>query len=72
MTMTPILVYPPDANRAKQISNVAEHNGSKIVKFTKRHAELLDDVLFGESIEDAMKTPEVSEETIFKTLRQCR
>ena len=70
--MNPILIYPPDSTRAKFISEAAEYSGSKVMKFTKQHAALIDDILFGNSIEEAMKTPEVSEKQILKTLRKCK
>ena len=69
--VNPIIIYPPDATRAKFISEAAEYSGAKVMKFTKRHAELIDDILFGQAIEDGLKTPEVSEEQIFKTLRNA-
>ena len=69
--VNPIIIYPPDAARAKFISAAAEYSGAKVMKFTKRHAELIDDILFGQAIEDGLKTPEVSEEQIFKTSRHA-
>ena len=67
--MTPILIYPPDATRAKFIIEAAQYSGAEVMKFTQRQAEILDDILFGESIEEGMKTPLVPEEQIFKRLR---
>jgi hypothetical protein len=72
IAMNPILIYPPDSTRAKFISEAAEYSGARVMKFSKLQAELLDDVLFGNSIEEGMKTPTVSREQIFKTLRKCK
>ncbi len=70
--MNAMLIYQPDASRAKVISEMAEYSGAKVLKFTKRQFELIDDILFGKSIEEATKTPLVPEEQIFKTLRKCK
>jgi len=70
--MNPILIYPPDAAGAKFVSEAAEYSGAKVMKFTKEYADIIDDYLFGKSIEDGMKTPSVPEEQIFKILRKCK
>jgi len=70
--MNPILLYPKDATQAKFFRETAESKGMGVTKLTKRQAEIIDDILFGESIMEGMKTPKVSREQIFKTLGKCK
>jgi hypothetical protein len=72
LPMNPILIYPPNAAQAIFFQETAKKNGAEIVQLSKAQAEMIDDILFGESIEEAMKTPEVSEEKIFEILHQCK
>jgi len=70
--MNPILLYPQNAEQVKFFRERAESKGVEITKLTKRQAEIIDDILFGESIMEGMKTPKVSREQIFKTLGKCK
>jgi len=70
--MTPFLIYPPNSAGAKFVSDAAEYSGARVMKFTKEYAEIIEDTLFAKSIDEGMKTPKVSREQIFKTLRKCK
>jgi hypothetical protein len=70
--MNPILLYPQNAAQAKFFQENAEEKGVQMVNIPINIMEVIDDMLFANSIEEGMNTPEVSEDEIFKILGQCK
>jgi len=70
--MNPILLYPQNEAQTRFYQESAEKQGVKVTLDLKNIMEEIDDMLFARSIEEGMKTPEVSEEEIFKILQQYK
>ena len=48
--MNPILLYPKDEAQAKFFRDTAENNGAKVVNFSEKELEWIDDLLFAQKL----------------------